>query len=187
MSTDPSLITKRIRHLSQALIISGALNIGVLSLLLYWMLNERPPTPYCELKPATFEEQQIPLADQRVSQEVLVQLSPLSFSQLVNRLSHAQLIENGYAERDLALACLTAFHQFDLQRALPKDAQPKQKRLLAWKAQSQGPPINLVVYPDLSDKQFEAIIQFARTEHWPLTSQGLFLLLKKQKQGRKLG
>jgi LysM repeat protein len=186
MTPDPSLFIKRIRHLSQALIISGALNIGVLSMLLYWMLRERPPTPYCELKPASFEQQQIPLADQRGFTEVLSQLSQLPFSQLVERLSHSQLIENGYAERDLALASLMAFHHFDIQRALPKNAQPQQKRLLAWKPKGQDVPIPLVVYPDLTQQQFNSIIQFAKTERWPLTAEGLFLRLKEQKEKNEL-
>lgn len=183
MTPDPSLFVKKIRHLSLALIVSGALNIGVLSLLLYWVLRERPPTPYCELKPASSEQQQIPLADQRGCAEVLAQLSQLSFSQLVSSLSHAQLIENGYAKRDLALACLMAFHHFDLQRALPKNAQPQQKRLLAWRPKGQEATIMLVVYPDLTQQQFDALIQFAKTERWPLTAEGLFLALKEQQKG----
>lgn len=180
MTADPSLFIKRIRHLSQALIISGALNIGVLSMLLYWMLRERPPTPYCELKPASFEQQQIPLADQRGFTEVLTQLSQLPFTQLVELLSHNQLVENGYAEQDLALACLMAFHHFDIQRALPKNAQPQQKRLLAWKPKGQKDSITLLVYPDLTQQQFDSLIQFAKTERWPLTAEGLFSLLKEQ-------
>ena len=181
MTSDPLILIKRIRHSSQALLISGALNIGVLSLLLYWVLPERPPTPYCELKPASYEQQQMPLADHRGCTELLAQLSQLSFNQLVNRLSNTQLIEDGYAERDLALACLTAFHHFDIQRGLPKAMQPQQIRLFSWKAKSQEPPVTLVVYPDLQQPQFDALIQFAKTERWPLTSEGLFLLLQGQK------
>lgn len=182
MTPDPSIFIKKIRHLSQALIVSGVLNIGVLSLLLYWTIRERPPTPYCELKPASFEQQQIPLADQRGFTEVITQLSQLPFSELVNRLSHSQLIENGFAEQDLALACLIAFHHFDIQRALPKNAQPQQKRLLAWKPKGQTSPVTLVVYPDLTQPHFETMIQFAKTERWPLTAEGLFLLLQQQKE-----
>jgi LysM repeat protein len=186
MIPDPSFFIKRIRHLSQALILSGALNIGVLSLLLYWMLRERPPTPYCELKPASFEQQQIPLADQRGFTEVLTQLSQLSFSQLVDKLAQTQLIENGYAERDLALSCLVAFHHFNVQRSLPKNAQPHQKRLLVWKPKGEGSSITLEIYPDLTQEHFDALIQFARTEHWPLTAEGLFLQLQKQKEKNEL-
>ena len=186
MSPDSSLFIKRIHRLSQALIISGALNIGVLSMLLYWMLRERPPTPYCELKPASFEQQQIPLADQRGCPEVLTQLSQLSVSQLINRLSHTRQIENGYAERDLALACLMAFHHFDIQRALPKNAQPQQKRLLAWKPKGEDSSATLIVYPDLTQQQFDSLIKFAKNERWPFTAQGLFSLLQVQKEKNDL-
>lgn len=181
MTSDPSLYLKKIRHLSLALIVSGALNIGVLSALLYWGMKENPPTPYCEHKPASFEQQQIPLADQRGCVELLTHLSKLSFPQLVDSLSHAQLIENGYAERDLALACLIAFHHFDLQRALPKTGQPQQQRLLNWKPRGQERTTTLVVYPDLTEEQFQSIIEFAKKERWPLTAEGLFLLLKEEK------
>src|SRR5262249_51953030 len=134
------------------------------------------------LKPASSEQQQIPLADQRGCAEVLAHLSQLSFPQLVSSLAHVQLIENGYAERDLALACLMAFHHFDIQRALPKNGQPQQKRLLAWKPTGQENAITLVVYPDLTQEQFDVLIQFAKMERWPLTAEGLFLHLKDQKE-----
>lgn len=182
MTSDSSLFVRKIRHLSLALIISGALNIGVLSALLYWTLRERPPTPYCELKPASHEQQQVPLADSRGCKEMLTHLSRLSFPQLVNSLSRTQLVENGYTERDLALAWLVTFHHFDIQRALPKNAQPRQQRLLAWKPDAHQPPLTLVFYPHLTQQHFNAIIQFAKTERWPLTAEGLFLLLKKQKK-----
>jgi LysM repeat protein len=185
MNADSSRFTKKIHQLSIALVASGMINIFVLSFLIYWTLSERPPTPYCELKPATIEQQQIPLADQRGCAEVLQQLSQLSFSQLIRSLSHTQLIENGYAERDLALACLVAYHHFDIDRALPKNLQPEQKRYLAWKGKNKSTPSTLVVYPDLSEKQYEIILQFAKTEHWPLTSEGLFLVLQEMKKNNQ--
>lgn len=184
--TDSSIYTQKIRHLSFALIFSGVLNIGVLSLLLYWVLKEQPPTPYCELKPASFEQEQIPLADQRGCAEVLTSLSQLSFHQLISHLSRLQMIENGYAERDLALACLVAFHHFDIERGLPKNGQPQQKRFLAWKQKGHDQPVHLVVYPDLTQNQFDSLIQFAKTERWPLTAEGLFTLLKEQNEKKEI-
>lgn len=177
MTSDPSLLLQRVRRLSQLLLISGALNIGVLSLLLYWALREKPPTPYCELKPT---QQQIYLSDQRKCTEVLAELSQLSFPQLVNRLSNTQMVEDGYAERDFALAILSAFHHFDVYRALPKHAQPQQKRYFSWKPNPNDPSIPLIIYPDLQQHHYDALIQFAKTERWPLTSEGLFLILKEQ-------
>src|SRR5262249_31765779 len=153
-----------------------------LSLLLYWVLRERPPTPYFESKPASFEEQQTPLADLRGHSELISQLSELSFQELVNRLSNPRLVEDGYAERDLALACLSTFHHFDIYRGLPKNMQPTQVRYFSWKPKPQDPPVTLAVYPNLQQQQYDALIQFAKTERWPLTSEGLFLLLQKNKK-----
>lgn len=181
MTPDPSIFLRKIRRLSQALMISGALNIGVLGFLTYWIMRERPPTPYCDLKPAEDKQQQTPLADDRTSAEVIAQLYKLPYGHLVNCLERNRLIENGYAERDLALACLVSFHDFDLQRALPRNAQPHQKRVFTWQPNPSSESIVVTVYPSLSNQQYEAIIHFAKTEQWPMTAQGLFRLLKKQK------
>lgn len=182
MTPEPSALLKKIRFLSQALLVSGVLNIGALALLSYWILRERPPTPYCELKPATYAQQQLPLADYRSCGEVIAHLQLLSFDQLVGKLQQAQLVENGYTERDLALSALVNFHHFDITRALPKEAQLKQTRVLMWKNLLTGESIPLTIYPGLTHQQFHSIIAFAKTERWPMTPKGLFLLLQKQKK-----
>lgn len=181
MTPDPSIFLKKIRRLSQALMVSGALNISVLGFLTYWIMRERPPTPYCDLKPAEDQQQQTPLADDRTSAEVIAQFYKLPYGHLVKSLERNRLIENGYAERDLALACLVAFHDFDLQRALPRNAQAHQQRVFTWKPHSSSESTVVTVYPSLTNQQYEAIIHFAKTEQWPMTAQGLFRLLKKQK------
>lgn len=186
MSDDSSYFLKKIQRLSQALIISGTLNIGVLALLLFWTVRERPPTPYFELKPASSAQQQVPLADNRNCTEFITSLRPLSFDQLVTKLDQIQLIENGYTERDLALSALVDFHYFDLDRALTKEGKPKQKRLLMWKNSLTGESVPLVIYPGLTDAQFESIGQFAKTERWPFRPEGLFLLMQKQKEEQNI-
>ncbi len=185
MTTDSSLFHKKIRQLSQALLLSGVLNVLILSFWLYWMLREHPPTPYCVQKPASEEQQQIPLADLRESGEVLAHLSRLSFTELVSALSHAQLIENGYAERDLALASLVTFHYFDLSRGLGQEELPQQKRLFRWRETLEHSPVSLLLYPGLTEGQFDRLVQFAKNERWPLTAEGLFLALQKQKEQTK--
>lgn len=183
--TDNFLLTSKIRRLSIALTISSVINIGVLALLSYSMIHERPPTPYCELKPANADQLQTPLADYRGSAEVIAQLSKLSFQQLVNRLNHTQLIENGYAERDLALACLASFYHFDVERAAGYQ-DLLQRRVFTWKNNATGENLILTVYPGMTNAQFNSIIQFAKTEQWPLTTEGLFLSLKKQKESQNI-
>lgn len=180
-NTNQLIVSKKIRYLSLALGISTLFNIGVLSILLHWMLRERLPTPYCDHKPASQQQ----LAESRKCTEILSTLSQLTFTELIDHLSHKQLIENGYTERDLALAYLTTVHHFDIQRALSKNFQPQKKRPLTWNPKglmAHKTPVTLDVYPRLEEEQFETLIQFAKTEKWPFTSEGLFLLLQHQKE-----
>lgn len=181
MTSDSRYLIKRIRHLSIALIVSATLNIAVLALLLFWIVRERPPTPYCELKPASYEQKHISLTEQRECNEQLNQLSRLSFSQLIDRLSNAQQLENGCEERELALACLVSLHFFDIHRALSKEIHPLQPRLLTWSPKGSEHPIALILYSNLTQQQYLAIERFARTERWPLTTEGLFCKLKEYK------
>lgn len=178
--TTPSSSTDKVRRLTRALMISGGLNVIVLALLLYWMIRERVPLPYCDYKPAKHEEQQSPLADQRTSSQVILAFKDLSFDQLVGRLQQTQQIENGFTQRDLALAALVSFHHFDLQRALAGLSQPTQQRGFISTLPKEGKAVKWVAYPGLTNEQFAAIVHFAQTERWPLTSRGLFSLLQKE-------
>lgn len=184
--SDHALLLNKIRRLSIALGISGAMNIGVLGLLAYTMSHERFPTPYCELKPASGNQLQTPLADFRGSAEVITQLYRLPFSELVSRLDHTQLIENGYTERDLVLACMVSFYYFDLSRALGVENLERQKRLFTWRNKATEEQVILTVFNGLTPQQFETIQQFAKREQWPLTPEGLFLALQKQKQRQNI-
>ena len=170
-----------IRKLMIALTASGVLNILLISLFFYWMIKDTPPSPYFEQKPALKEEQQAPLASERGNAELIHYYRSLSFDQLVAQLNHHRLIENGYSQRDVALACLVTFHHFDLERALVGFTQPEQKRSIVYGQLKNGLPAMITVYPGLSDEQFQAVIHFANTEKWPLTSKGLFWQLKKMK------
>lgn len=173
------MLINQIRRLTQALMVSGALNIALLALFFYWMVKERPPTTYYQLKPADQEQEQPPLADTRTSKEVIVEYGRMPLEQLIAKLSHAQLVENGYAQRDLALAYLVAFHHFDLSRALSGQSLLLQKRTLSFSSSDEEKK-ELVIYLGLTEAQFQSIVQFATTEKWPFTSQGLFLLLKEK-------
>jgi LysM repeat protein len=89
-------------------------------------------------------------------------------------------VENGYTERDLALACLVAFHHVDLNRALTGQQAPQQQRKVVYGRRSNGSLADITIYPGLSDAQWQSFLQFVYTERWPQTPQGLFLILKKQ-------
>lgn len=164
---------QRIRKLTIALMISGGFNIALAGGFGYWILKERPPTPYYELQPVEKSPEQ-PMAMEQTSSEVIESLKALPYDQLRLKLENTQLVENGYTQRDLALAVLVGYYHFDLARALPSIPQPMQKRALIYGTEK------IHAYPGLTDQQFAAIIDFANTEKWPLTSQGLFSMVRKQ-------
>jgi LysM repeat protein/uncharacterized protein (DUF433 family) len=173
---------KAIRNLATGLIISGSINIILVASIFYWMVKDTPPTPYCERKPARQEEQLAPLAMSHSNAELLANFKQLSMEQLLAKLSNTQLVESGYTQRDLALGALVSFHYFDLSRALLGMAQAEQKRSISYGVRPDGSSAEIDVYPGLSDQQFQAIISFAQKEKWPLTSKGLFVKVRKQKQ-----
>lgn len=171
----------QVRRLTQGLFVSGALNIVLLAVFFYWIAKEVTPSHYCELKPADQTEEQIPLANNFGNAEVIRNFRSLSMEQLVAKLNDTQLVENGFSQRDLALAALVAFHHFDLSRALLGQAQPAQLRSMAYAKTPDGNLMEVVVYPGLNETQYQAIIQYARTERWPMTSEGLYHMLRRQK------
>ena len=93
------------------------------------------------------------------------------------RLANSDHVESGLARRDLALACLTRFHHFNLERAL--GGVTLQKREISFSKNQER--IAVTVYPGLADYQYQAIVQYAKTETWPLTPQGLFFELQSTK------
>lgn len=167
----------RIARLNKALFITGALNVILASLLFYWMIREKPPAPYYELKPAEKGEQAVPIASDRSSVEVIRNFRKMSYEQLLGHLGDMQLVENGYTQRDLAVAGLVEFHQFDLSRALLGLPQVE-KRSFAYGRYKDGSLAEILLYPGLDEKHFQAIVRFANTEKWPFTSQGIYLRLR---------
>jgi LysM repeat protein len=157
---------KKFKILTFSLIASGALNIGLVTAVASLLLSEDKPSglPGKSKKIAEIEK--------LTNGAVLQSMSKLSFRELAALLTNRELVEEGYSKRDLALAALTAFHHFHLEKAL--GGAPTQKRLLAFEGIS---PIE--VYPGLSEEQFDAAVHFAYQEKWPLTSKGLFGLLQK--------
>ncbi len=168
---------KKSRFLTQLLIWSGALNIGLLSSLIYLVFRDRPETISFELKPAPSKQ-----VAQITNQEILHMFSTLSWAELVDQLDHEELVEEGYKKRDLALASLVAFHGLDIERALQGSSIQKRGIALAHKG---GPEeITLILYPGLSEDQFAAIRRFIQTEKFPFTSMGLFYEVQHAKRPR---
>ena len=171
-----------IRKLTGFLALSVTLNMILAGSIFYLIFGEGRPVPYLELKPAKENEYGEPLAADRTDSEVIRYFRRMPLQWLILRLNNAKLVENGYTQRDLALAALAAFHDFDLNRAFAGLSRPEQKRLIVYGQFRDGRPAELEVYPGLSDRHFEAARAFAATERWPLTSKGLFLALQKEEE-----
>lgn len=184
MTSDSEYLLRKNRILSRALIASAVINIVVLALFSYWITRERPPTPYCELKPKKHASV-VMLTNPLGVTEHITQLSQCSFLQLVELLKSPRPIGQSYLEKDLALACLVAFHHFDLSRALKPLDLPQQKHFIKLIKDSEEANF-LTIYPNLNSQAFNTIIKFASTERWPMTAQGLFLILKKQSKDQSI-
>lgn len=173
-SKGESLYLKKMRRMYQALIISGGLNITLICYLLYGFVSEGPAVASFELKPADKAIADFSNAD------LIQQFKAMPFEQLVAKLQNSTLVEDGYTQRDLALGSLVAFHHFDFVKAMQGQLPPSQQRNLAFR-KTDGHVDEIVLFPGLSSQQWDAIIQFVQTERWPLTSQGIFVLLQSPK------
>jgi hypothetical protein len=167
---------RQARWLTQSLILSGALNIGLLLTFFYLIIKDKSVATVIDHKPV---EQIQSLADHRSNMELFRELRKMTFHQLVTTLNDKQLVEDGYAQRDLALGCLVSFYHFNLQKAL--SGIPVQQRQLIFEKKRDPSLAGVTVYPGLSDAHFQSLIHFATTERWPLTSKGLFLQIKHTK------
>lgn len=164
---------RRTKWLTQALIISGTLNIGLIATFVYSAMKDKQNALAIELMPP----HDISKDPSLTNSQFLRNYSLLPYQELLLRLENQDLLEEGLTKRDLSLACLVAFHHFNLDKAL--GGLPLQKRSISFKNNDESETIEVAVFPGLADYQFQAILQYAKTEKWPFTSQGLFYELKR--------
>lgn len=177
MKQNPS---ERIQFLTKTLLLSGGLNIVLIALLFYFIAKETPPRPYYELKPTDKSASSIAL--NLTNQEALFRLRALSFDQLIFKLNEKDLVDNGYSVRDLALATLVFFHNFNLNEALKGYEEPTATGKIPLGKNKEGEMVEVLVYQNLSDDQFKAVTEYATKEAFPVTNKGLFFLLRKEKE-----
>jgi LysM repeat protein len=156
---------QRARFLTQALILSGTLNIGFLSTCIYFVLKDKQAAISYEI-PTEVKKQ-------FTNEQILRAYSQASFQDLLIRLESKEKMEEGCVRRDFALACLVAFHNFPVEKVLGEAFL--QKRVISFHLKEGVEPIDMTLYVGLKDEHFAALLQFAKTEKWPLTSKGLFL------------
>lgn len=172
-TSENSFWITRIKRLTQALIVSGTLNVSFLGTFFYFVIKDKNDSLSIELKPLITEAKLTSTSNL----EILRSYSVLSYQQLLICLENQDFVEQGIKKRDLALSCLVAFHHFNLDKAL--GGSPLQKRTLLLSQEKGSEIIEVPVFPGLADYQFQAIVHFAKTEKWPFTAQGLFYELKR--------
>ena len=162
----------RARRLTQALIVSAALNVGLVATFAYFIMQEKEDVTGFELQPILQKSETV------INHEGLLRsYSTSSFQDLLAVLEDKEHVEQGFTKRDFALACLVAFHHFNLEKALggPKVSE----RHVLFTSQEGFEKIDLALFPGLTDYQYQAIAQYAKTEKWPLTAQGLFFEIQR--------
>jgi hypothetical protein len=170
--TAENLLMRKTRWLTQALILSGTLNIGLLATFAYLTLREKNASLSLELRPKI----DVSRTAEPTNTTLLKAYSLLPYSELLLRLENKEPVEEGLTRRDLSLSCLVAFHHFNLEKAI---GTLPQKRTLLFSHDETQEKIQLPVYPGLRDDQFQAVLYYAKTEKWPLNSQGLFYELQR--------
>ncbi len=164
---------KKAKTLTQILIISGTLNIGLLATFIYFVLKEKEEAFSFNLDDSKANA----AAKHLTNEQVLRAYSHLPMQELLLKLENKDLVEDGYGKRDVALGCLVAFHHFNIDKAL--GGYLLQKRILAFRNQDGTELAYVVMFPGLIDEQFEAILSYAKTEKWPFTTKGLFFELQR--------
>ncbi|MEI6532136.1 MAG: hypothetical protein WCN87_04895, partial [Chlamydiota bacterium] len=160
-------LIKRTKQLTLGLILSGGLNVGLaLALFFVWKGGHTP-----KLSLEQIERRLEELSPNKAM--ALTAFLPLSYDQLITHLSDKAQVEDGFTQRDLALGCLVSKHYFNIAKALPGTLLQSRQFVLG--------SDNIILFPGLSDEQIKKITDYAATEKWPLTSQGLFLKLKEIK------
>lgn len=168
---------RRSKVLTQVLIISGALNIGLMATFVYFVLKDQKTKVAFEMSPAP--EVLLPHLS---NEDLLLTYSNFSFAELLSLLESQEGVEEGYKKRDLALASLVAFHFFDLEKAIGSPLL--QKRTLSFIHKEGQEKIDVTIFAAITEEQYSAITHFAKTEKWPFTSQGLFFEIQRAKLPR---
>ncbi len=162
---------KKIRLLTNLLLLSVACNIGFVTVLVKHKVQLA-----AKMAGAAPVKKSVKLKNSNA--EVVKNYFHLNFDELAAELNSSELLQDGYTKRDLALSCLVAYHHFDISRAVV--GKELQRRQLSFIHADGGEQFDLEVYPALDETDFQLIHNFMKREKWPLTTEGLFEELKKE-------
>lgn len=156
--------------LTQALLISGALNMVFLALFYFLVVQEGPLyLNFHQVKAASLEAKE---SDTLISKSYS-ELHALSMEELVAQLDNETPLDDGFKTRDIALALLIEKHHFDFKRAILGMEEPKAMR--SFKVAANDTVAHLSLYSDLTPTHFKAVNEFAKQEKFPFTSEGMAL------------
>jgi LysM repeat protein len=171
--------SKRSRFLTQALILSGALNIALLATFVYFVMREKEEAVAFHNPPPAKSEI---LVSELSNEALLGKYALLPFAELIALLENTEVVEAGYKKQDLALASLAAFHFFNLEKAVGSSIlQRRQISLINPDGQEK---IELTIFPGLTEEQYLGIQKYVATERWPVTTEGLFFEVKQRPHPR---
>lgn len=168
-------LLKKIRFLTHVVLISGALNIALIATLISFAFHKSSEEEY-GFNPSM---KKVKVSISKANHQILSSYFSYSFSDLLEELRNVELVEDGYRRRDLALAYLSAFHYFDVEKALPGIAI--QRRKMTFFHKEGGERLDLTVFPGLNDDHYQALLYYAHIEKWPFTTEGLFYELMRRK------
>lgn len=158
--------------------LSGAVNILLAAYLLFPYIKDNPAIP--AIVPVMPNEAVTSARPNLTNKQVLGSFKERSFDQLLHKLTDPTLVENGYTVRDLALGYLAGNYYFDVNRAIGSQSLEQRRQLVLDKDKK------IDLFPGMTDLHFLSIKKFAQVERWPFTAEGLFYLLKKNRQNSSL-
>jgi LysM repeat protein len=171
---------KRTLFLIRLLIFSGALNIGLLSSFVYYIIRGKEISTVGGQKGKGIKQKKV-VRDSNA--ERLSDFATMSYEGLIKLIDNQEAVQDGYKVRDLALASLATFHCFNIEKAL--QGFIFSKRTVFFQRKGGPEQVAITLYPGLGDDSFQAIDHFIKTEKFPFTAKGLFLELQQQKMPRE--
>jgi len=179
--SDSELRKQSSKKFTAALIVSVALNIGLLSSLIYIAMTDRDHGSMSdEPIPHVLAKKELP----DIAKEEIATYLRKSFRELIALLDDRSEIGPKIKRRDLALSCLVCFHNFHIEKAL--GGLPFEVRNYSFTNPKGNEQIIITLFPEMTEENFRQIIRFTQTEKWPLTTKGLFLELKTNKAAHSL-
>jgi hypothetical protein len=145
---------------------SGALNVALLSILFYFLI-QTPPHSFFYHPPMAIAEGPPPC------EELFAKLENLTFTELTALLSDQRKVAHGYLVRDFALGALAKVHDFDVERGLSRGELSTRM----WQYQGN----TFLLFPGLGPIDFEKLQAFAQEDKWPFTPRGLLRCIKEEK------